>query len=233
MRFRLSLLWAFLFLIAAGPAVAFEYSDCAGQICQWDSYPISYYVRQPLGVDLADGPTVTALRKSIERWNYDRQTFCAPLEFRYDGRRESETPGAQDNRNTVFFETDLWLFGKQALAVTTLWFDNTGTLREADIAFNAMDYRWSLDTNDPQNAIYEIRPTLTHEAGHFWGLDHTAVKSATMYAYYTSRFRTEDLDEDDIQAAAELFCGEPLPADDADEPNDGFTTREPSTDGPN
>lgn len=209
-------------LLAAGPAAAFEYAECAGEICRWEDYPIEYSIRDPLGVDLPEGETVGVIQAAIERWNYTRQTFCEPLEFSYQGRRSTNTPGAQDDHNVVFFETDKWTFGGQALAVTTLWFDAQGYLHEADVAFNAVNFNWTLGDSSQADDLFSVKPTLTHEAGHFWGLDHSAETFATMYAFYRPNIDADDLDADDIAAATELFCGQPLPADDAYEQNDSF-----------
>ena len=209
-------------LAALGPAFAFEYAECNGNPCQWDTFPVQYYIHEPLGVDLAEDDAVSALRQSVERWNHDRQTFCEPLAFGYQGRIESDAANSQDNHNIVSFETDFWLFGPEALAVTVLWFDASGTLQEADIAFNAINWHWTLGAANPSEGLYSVRPTLTHEAGHFWGLGHSHLKEATMYAFYKPTNYAQDLDEDDIQAAAHAFCGEALPADDGSEQNDSF-----------
>jgi Matrixin len=216
------LLLAALALVVAAPAGAFEYADCNGLPCQWDTYPISFSIRDPLGVDLPEQATLKVLEDAVMRWNAGRQTFCAPLEFSYQGRITVGDPDARDSRNIVFFESDDWPHPKEALAVTTLWFDGGGKLREADIGFNAVDWTWSLDEANPPEGLYSVKPTLTHEAGHFWGVGHSDLRDATMYAYYKPATNAEDLDEDDIQAAALRFCGEAVPSDDGFEQNDSY-----------
>jgi MYXO-CTERM domain-containing protein len=211
-----------LALLAAAPAWAYEYSDCGGTDCRWDGMPIRYYVRDPLGVDLDEDRALAEIRASFDRWDHRHQTLCEPLSFDYQGRFESNEGSEQNLKNVVYFETGYWPFGGEALAVTLLWYDQDGFLREADIAFNAGDYLWTTETADPANNVYGVRQTLTHEAGHVWGLDHSADKYATMYAYYKSNIAPEDLDYDDIAGAADRYCGELPPADDLDEPNDSY-----------
>jgi len=203
-------------------ARAFEYADCSGRACRWSDYPISYALAEPLGVTLDDATAMAEIRASIERWGADHQTLCEPLSFEYSGRAAAGELGQSDGRNVVSFVTDGWLYGDEALAVTLLWHDDKGVVQEADIAFNAVDYQWSTGPEVENDGIYALRPTLTHEAGHFWGLGHSTERRATMYPYYLLRNVAEDLDEDDIRGAAERFCDEPLPPDDSFEQNDVF-----------
>lgn len=221
---RRALLPILLFLpwLAPGAVQAFDYADCGGQACRWGDYPIEYHIAEPLGVSLDETIALAEIQASIERWSAGRQTLCEPLSFSYSGRAPAGAPGTYDGRSVVSFITDDWLWGDETLALTALWYNDAGTVQEADIAFNAVDYQWATGAEVEGDGVYALRPTLTHEAGHFWGLGHSLERRATMYAYYLTRNAAEDLDEDDIRGAAERFCDEPLPADDSFEQNDVF-----------
>lgn len=210
-------------LLLAVPASAFQYADCNGHPCAWQSMPPAYEIQEPLGVDIEDEAAVEEIQASFNRWDFNHQTFCAPLAFDYQGRTATKKPTVQDYHNVISFRTSNWLVSADALAITLLYSDSSGKLREADIVFNAVNYRWTAGESDTADNLYSIRATLTHEAGHFWGLDHSSDKFATMNAYYKPNIVVEDLDEDDIRAAAERYCDTPLPADDADEQNDSFS----------
>jgi hypothetical protein len=224
MRCALSLALLVLVTLAAAPAQAFQFADCGGTACRWKSYPLSFWVRDPLGVSIDDEGAVDEIRASFDRWSYQHQTLCGPLAFEYRGRFKTDAGAGQDGKNMVYFETSAWPYGESALAVTQLWYDGSGYLREADIAFNAVNHLWTVDATDEAGNTYAIRPTLTHEAGHFWGLDHSQEKMATMYAYYHPNSEPEDLDFDDIAAEADMFCDAPPPPDDAFEQNDSFSS---------
>jgi len=220
MRLRILLLVLAIAALAATPAFAYLYVDCNGQPCEWGEYPISYFIRQPLGVNIDDAAAVEELRLAVERWNNGRQTFCEPLSFEYQGRRKTGNGFSQDHINLIFFETNNWPFGQDALALTMLWYTSAGELREADIGFNAIDFQWKTGPTASDSTVYGIRSTLTHEAGHFWGLDHSDNSFATMYEVYKRNILPEDLDEDDIRAAADRFCTGQMPSDDPLEQND-------------
>lgn len=222
---RQALRWAVLLVgavLIASPAWAFQYADCKGRACAWNEMPVAYAIQKPLGVSIDDDAAVAEIQASFNRWDHQHQTLCAPLGFTYQGRLETNKPQAQDFKNVVSFQSANWWLSPEALAVTVMYYDTAGWLREADIVFNAEDYHWTTDESDESKNRYAIRPTLTHEVGHFWGLDHSEETMATMYAYYKASIVAEDLDEDDIRGAAERYCESALPTDDADEQNDSF-----------
>ena len=213
---------AVLLLLAAHTAWGYVFTECGGgHRCRWKHYPVTYYVRDPLGVDLDENAALAEIQASFRRWDYEHQTFCAPLAFTYGGRITTDTPNAMDGKNVVYFESDNWPFGAEALAITTCWYaEGSADFQDCDIAINAVDYDWSING---ENGRPRIRPTVTHEVGHFWGLAHSQDQFATMYAYYNDNHAVaEDLEQDDIRAAAVTFCADEMPADDAQEPNDSF-----------
>lgn len=207
-----------IILFTASGAGAFSYSDCGGTDCRWEEYPPTYYILDPLETDIDEEEAIAAIQASFDRWDHEHQTFCPPLQFTYGGRISTNDPDTFDRKNIVHFENDTWLYGPEALAVTSCWYDqNTGLFADCDISINAVDYQWSLDGAP---GTIPLRPTLTHEIGHFWGLDHSNTRTATMYAYYVDKAAADDLDEDDIRAAADSFCSQFPPGDDQQEPND-------------
>jgi Matrixin len=78
------------------------------------------------------------------------------------------------NSNAVIFHTSRWPHGPDAIGVTTVSFHpETGRIVDADIEVNLT--RGGLD-------FLGINYVLTHEAGHFYGLDHSPDASAVMFA---------------------------------------------------
>jgi len=70
------------------------------------------------------------------------------------------------------------------LAYTTTWFDDSGTIQEADIQI------------DSQSAAgYDVQALIGHEYGHLLGLDHSGVIGAVMYPYVSKT--PQSLDSDD------------------------------------
>lgn len=77
-----------------------------------------------------------------------------------------------------------------ALGVTYIWYDNTGLAVEVDTIMNKK-FSWSWTPYDPSNLCsiantYDARNILTHEIGHWFGLDDhytSGYQENTMYGY--------------------------------------------------
>jgi len=110
---------------------------------------------------------------------------------------DCETPPSQAHNNAIIFHDDSWPYddGSNAIGYTTLTVSTkTGEIYGADIEINSFGYKIvaSLPTSagdagapDPNGTEYDLGSILTHEAGHFLGLAHTADTSAVMYASYS------------------------------------------------
>ncbi|MCC6621076.1 MAG: matrixin family metalloprotease [Deltaproteobacteria bacterium] len=60
----------------------------------------------------------------------------------------------------------------------------TGEIVDADIEVNDGGYKFSIDGTPGTDEI-DFLAMLTHEVGHYFGLDHSAESDATMYASYS------------------------------------------------
>lgn len=122
------------------------------------------------------------------------------------------------NANIILFQDTQWHYKgvDNTLAKTTVTFDaDTGEILDADIEVN---HAYNEFTVSDSMVVFDLQSVLTHEIGHFIGLDHTQDPDATMFAGYdegSTSLRT--LEADDIAAACEVYpptrsgkC-EPLP----------------------
>lgn len=86
---------------------------------------------------------------------------------------------------------DCWSLGysKGTIALTTTTYDvDTGVLYDADVEFNAGSFLFTTVNSPPCSTApystscvaYDVQNTMTHEAGHFLGLDHTDNPGSTM-----------------------------------------------------
>jgi hypothetical protein len=97
-------------------------------------------------------------------------------------------PAMYDARNSIIFRTDSWTMGGKpngkaynifALAITSVFAKPNGKIVDADVEINATDKYWvnveASGTVDNGHGLesYDLQNTLTHEFGHFIGLDHT------------------------------------------------------------
>jgi MYXO-CTERM domain-containing protein len=103
------------------------------------------------------------------------------------------------NQHVIVFRDDAWPYddSSNTLGLTTVTFDVTdGEIFDADMEINSHDYTLSVDGADAGAGSYDLLSIMTHEAGHFLGLAHSADPSAMMFAHYESGATT--LTADDI-----------------------------------
>ena len=127
---------------------------------------------------------------------------------------------------------DCWGHGDNVIAVTTTTFNRlTGEIYDADIELNDAPHqdgtRFQFTTVDgplcsssnqtgcapvcttlgEANCIaYDVQNTVTHEAGHSIGLDHSLDPTATMYAFAPEGDVTKrTLHADDVQAICDIY----------------------------
>lgn len=187
------------------------------RMVSWPQRAIRYHLHErgtaqlPLG---SDGRMGEALRKatldSFEVWN---APACSDLQLSFAGLtprdvveyNSSDDPGA--NTNLVVWRDDDWPYNSYAaIALTTVIFrPSTGEIVDADIELNSEMFRFTNSESAPPNGM-DVRNTLTHEVGHFIGLDHSLEPAATMYATAPEGETSKrDLHPDDIEGLCRVY----------------------------
>jgi hypothetical protein len=95
------------------------------------------------------------------------------------------------NANVWMFRDDEWPYEDpdatdavrtSKLAVTAVtFFPATGEIYDADVEINSKNLELTMSD---ENVEYDLESIVTHEAGHFLGLDHSLDGSSTMYDFY-------------------------------------------------
>jgi hypothetical protein len=122
-----------------------------------------------------------------------RPVACAKSAYNPDG----------PNVNVVYFEDTGWE-GKDldsTYATTKVHFEPSGEIVDADIAINSARF----DVGVGSAGGPDLVSILTHEVGHFLGLDHSADENAVMFYSLGRSEKKRSLQQDDIDAICTLY----------------------------
>jgi hypothetical protein len=131
---------------------------------------------------------------------------CDEVEFNppKDGR------AGAPNANIVMYRDDDWPYPDEfsVIARTSLTFDPaTGAIFDADIEINSFENEFSLSDTAISN---DLQAVLTHEIGHFLGLDHSSDPYATMrWNYSLSSLSARTLSSDDKAGICSIYAPDP------------------------
>jgi hypothetical protein len=181
----------------------------------WANACVSYSLQQDASsqIGLAEAKTVAAL--AFSKWSAASCGTGSPSIT----ASEIEPPGEDGvacseiqynkygpNQNVIIFRDDGWPDSGDSvntLGLTTVTYDTTdGEIYDADIEINSHDYTLSALPPAPSGG-YDLLSILTHEAGHFFGLAHSADPSAIMYAFYHANDMS--LTADDVSGICSIY----------------------------
>jgi len=163
----------------------------------WQSLPVPYRINV-LGLPSStNGSEFNAIEKAFDTW---QNISTSTIAFTYQGTTTIQN-GGSDGTNVISFRDEDYPFASGVIAIT-LSTSSSGHFTDADILFNpALSFSTSGATD-----TFDIQAIATHEIGHFLGLDHTAIVSATMNpSGSTESFYPRFLKSDDIIGASSLY----------------------------
>jgi MYXO-CTERM domain-containing protein len=181
-------------------------------------------------ISLADAKSVAAL--AFGAWSQVTCSGGAPPTITAS---ELEPPGAAGvsctevqynpfgpNQNVIVFRDQGWPDSGDpvnTLGLTTITYDSTdGEIYDADMEINSHDFALVAYPPAPSGG-YDLLSIMTHEAGHFFGLAHSADTSAVMYAFYHAGEMA--LTPDDVNGICAIYAADgtratssgPIPSD--------------------
>lgn len=159
-----------------------------------------------------DVPAIEEIRREIfqsfEAWT---RVDCSDMTLVFDGMTgQSDTTYSSDsdNYNLVVLRDEGWeqIASARAFALSSVTFNpKNGVIYRSDIQVNTEFYPYSGSKQPPPNHV-DLRNTMTHEVGHFIGLDHTDVTDATMFATAPiGEIAKRTLHQDDIAGVCHVY----------------------------
>jgi hypothetical protein len=120
--------------------------------------------------------------------------------------RAAEYNKSGPNANVILFQDTQWKYNgpNDTLAKTTVTFDtDTGEIFDADIEIN---HAYNEFTTGDADVVYDLQSIVTHEIGHFLGIDHSPDPFATMFAEYDEgSIEQRTLESDDVAALCAIY----------------------------
>ena len=181
----------------------------------WANACVTYSLQQDASAQITLGEARTVAATAFSKWTAascgSGSPSIAASEIEPMGQEGVTCDEVQynkygPNQNVIVFRDDGWPDSGDSvntLGLTTVTYDTTdGEIYDADIEINSHDFTLSAFPPAPANG-YDLLSILTHEAGHFFGLAHSADQSAIMYAFYHANDMT--LTADDVSGICSIY----------------------------
>jgi MYXO-CTERM domain-containing protein len=192
----------------------------------WPVRCLKYRINQSGSDEFASRPDGTIgpqlhdiVRRSFNSWNKPSCSDLTLVEGNLTSNsraRYNDEAGWTSNMNLVVWRDDEWPYrSKRTFALTSVTYNSdTGRIADADIEINSatFDFTEFDESNVGSSSRVDLENTLTHEVGHFIGLDHPGNPKATMYGTAPAgEIKKRTLHQDDINGLCAAYPAESPP----------------------
>lgn len=202
-------------VVLTGAWLALSSFAAQGQRWQNDAATPVPYMLDPAGSDdIPDDSELAALRTAFNSWE---EVSCSYLKFE---EQPWSTPKvvSNDGVNRIFWidVENQWPGQDATLALTYVFYSlaDNRAISDADMIFNGLTWTWTTNESEIGQGTpgkVDVETVAFHEAGHFFGLDHSTDPEAAMYPSNNKpmqRFPATD----DVQGICSLYPnGQPVP----------------------
>lgn len=191
----------------------------------FDANPVAFVVydhttRPVNGVPDWAGRALPAIQAGFARWQDPVAVSCtgwrSAMGPTYTSPAGQAAVNGTDRVNRVVFLGGTltgwtWAHDSGTLGLTTTsYFTGTGEIFDADMEINN-DKPWKAGGQGDPNLGFDLQSVITHEAGHFLGLAHSAATYAVMYATFSPGEIKQNLTTADINDVCQVYPGTSQP----------------------
>ncbi len=155
--------------------------------------------------DVSDGTDLAAIRNAIQSWNDAVGSSIRLVEDTSPSQQARTDYWKQDLQTVLFDENDTTGYfpgGIGAVAITQLAVDPNGKILDADILLNGVAYQFTTS----KSGGFDIGEVVTHELGHFLGLDHSGFVGGVMLPYVgTSNTLGRSISMDEVNGMRDAY----------------------------
>ncbi len=193
--FNLKLVLGVTVALGLSVALAYTFGDA-----KWTTSDVTFRVN-PTNQDVSDTAAINAIKAGAAIWSTQSN---AHIHLTYGGTTSVSSVDV-DGTNAIFFRNATSPEGSGVIASTYTFWLGDGELFDVDMVFWDGPHRFYTGTSGCSSGYY-IEDVAAHEFGHFLGLGHSSVSSATMSPFTTFCSQTRrTLASDDISGIQALY----------------------------
>ncbi|MFK5957197.1 MAG: IPT/TIG domain-containing protein [Planctomycetota bacterium] len=166
----------------------------------WSNSNITWQLNTTGSDNIADESFIPAIEHGFQVWE---DVTGSTLNFTRGADTTSVDPAPNSTHIVAFDENNSSGYfpgGSGIVAITPISFNTAnGAILDADILFNGSQFNFSTDGTP---GTFDVQDVLTHEIGHFVGLDHSPQVAGTMWPFVsTSQWLHRSLTPDEEAGA--------------------------------
>jgi hypothetical protein len=170
---------------------------------RWAQMPVTYFVNRSTVPSVIAGTAIARIDAGFASWS---NPACTEWQTQNLGDT-TDSYDYNDGQNVIRWISGSWpseLGDVDSVIGVTMpvWNNGESVIFDADMVFNNVGFCWD---NSGSSDCVDTQSIATHEEGHFLGLDHSSVPSATMVAFYGGGNALRSLDGDDIEGVCALY----------------------------